>query len=236
MLALWIIGSAVEQSHGSLAAALLFILPAIGGTLLSALYLSEYITVGASGGKMKTFSNCFLQYKSRLQKVRELTHYFHLSAVVLGIFGLIGACLADIFSNWGLLFSKHVNKENEKQRFRHIYILIWLILDIMLNIVIGLTPFVDNFSHMGGVILGFLCGLSTMERLPKSFFGIERSCFSRVQTFSVRFLGIIISVLCIIAGFIVLASMHSGSIVKCRGCRYFSCVPFPFWRTENKWW
>jgi len=51
MLALWFIGSAVEQSHGFLAAALLFILPAIGGTLLSALFLPEYISVGASGGK-----------------------------------------------------------------------------------------------------------------------------------------------------------------------------------------
>ena len=54
MLALWFIGYAVEQSHGFSAAALLFILPAIGGTLLSALFLPEYISVGASGGKLYT--------------------------------------------------------------------------------------------------------------------------------------------------------------------------------------
>ena len=51
LLALWFIGSAVEQSHGFFAAALLFTLPAVGGTLLSALFLPEYISVGASGGK-----------------------------------------------------------------------------------------------------------------------------------------------------------------------------------------
>lgn len=51
MLALWFIGYAVEQSHGFFAAALLFILPAVGGTLLSAIFLPEYISVGASGGK-----------------------------------------------------------------------------------------------------------------------------------------------------------------------------------------
>jgi membrane associated rhomboid family serine protease len=54
-------------------------IPALGGTILSAIFLSEYITVGASGG----------------------------------IFGLIGAYLADICMNWSLLFSKHVNASNE---------------------------------------------------------------------------------------------------------------------------
>jgi len=201
MLALWFIGSAVEQSHGFFAAALLFILPAVGGTLFSALFLPEYISVGASGG----------------------------------IFGLIGACLADIISNWGLLFSKVVNNK-EGRRFRHIKVLIWLVLDIILNIVIGLTPFVDNFTHMGGMLYGFLCGLSTMERLSKAFFGVQTKFVSRLQTALIRFSGIIFSVIFIITSFIVLASLKNGDQIRCRGCRYISCVPFPFWETRNKWW
>lgn len=200
MLALWFVGTAVEHSHGSFAAALLFTLPAIGGTLLSALFLPEYITVGASGG----------------------------------IFGLIGACLADIFSNWGLLFSKHVNEDNDKKRFRHVRILIWLVVDIVLNVMIGLTPFVDNFTHMGGMVLGFLCGLSTMQRLPKSFFGVKTNAVSKARAIIVRFLGIIISVICVFAGFIELGT--GGLKVRCEGCRYISCVPFPFWRENDKWW
>lgn len=49
MTALWFIGQAVEQCHGTLAAIILFVIPAVGGTILSAIFLSEYITVGASG-------------------------------------------------------------------------------------------------------------------------------------------------------------------------------------------
>jgi len=86
MTALWFIGKAVEQCHGFAAAAILFIIPAVGGTILSAIFLPEYISVGASGG----------------------------------IFGLIGACIADICINWSLLFSKHVNASNEGVRFRHL--------------------------------------------------------------------------------------------------------------------
>ena len=85
MMALMFIGKAVEQCHGFTAAAILFIIPAVGGTIMSAIFLPEYISVGASGG----------------------------------IFGLIGACVADICINWSLLFSKHVNSNDEGTRFRH---------------------------------------------------------------------------------------------------------------------
>jgi hypothetical protein len=116
-------------------------------------------------------------------------------------------------------------------------ILLWLILDIILNVVIGLTPFVDNFVHMGGMIYGFLCGLSTMERLSKAFFGIQRSCTSNLQTFLIRFLGIIISLICILVSGIILGTLGEADQIQCTGCRYVSCVPFPFWADkDNKWW
>ena len=110
-LALWFVGKAIETSHGIIAAAILFIIPAIGGTILSAIFLPEYITVGASGG----------------------------------IFGLIGACCADIIMNWKLLFCDFVT-ENGK-RHRHAMVVVFLLLDIALNCIIGLTPYVDNFTR-----------------------------------------------------------------------------------------
>jgi membrane associated rhomboid family serine protease len=200
MLALWFIGSAVEQNHGFFAAALLFIVPAFGGTVLSALFLPEYISVGASGG----------------------------------IFGLIGACLADIVGNWNLLFSKEVNSIDNGVRFRHAKVLLWLLLDIIVNILIGMTPFVDNFTHLGGMVYGFLFGLSALERLSKAFFGVSTSCFSNVMAYVIKFAGAIISIVCIIVSVVIL---FSGSKVTCRGCRYVSCVPFPFWADqEDRWW
>lgn len=111
VLALWFVGTAIERTHGFFAAMILFIIPAIGGTILSAIFLPEYITVGASGG----------------------------------IFGLIGACLSDITMNWKLLFSDTVN-ENAK-RHQHAMVVIILLFDIILNSVIGLTPYVDNFTR-----------------------------------------------------------------------------------------
>lgn len=30
----------------------------------------------------------------------------------------------------------------------------WLLFDIVLNCLVGLTPFVDNFTHLGGMIYG----------------------------------------------------------------------------------
>lgn len=110
-LAIWCVGTAIETTHGIVAAAILFIVPAVGGTILSAIFLPEYITVGASGG----------------------------------IFGLIGACLSDIIMNWKHLFSDFVTEDGK--RGRHVLVVVCLFFDIALNCLIGLTPFVDNFTR-----------------------------------------------------------------------------------------
>ncbi|KAL9179853.1 hypothetical protein ACHAXT_007823 [Thalassiosira profunda] len=202
MTALWFIGKAVEQCHGFAAASILFIIPAVGGTILSAIFLPEYISVGASGG----------------------------------IFGLIGACVADICINWSLLFSKQVNASDKGIRFRHLKVLLWLLFDIVINCLVGLTPFVDNFTHLGGMVYGFLCGLSTIERLSTDFFGIATTFWTRLRNVFVRFSGLIISVVLILITTAVLVDMDSG-VSPCSNCRYVSCVPFPPWAGEdNKWW
>ena len=202
MLALWFIGSAVEQAHGYLSAFIIFFISAVGGNILSAIFLPEYISVGASGG----------------------------------IFGLIGACVADIAINWRLLFSKEVNKNDSGTRLRHLKVLMWLVFDILINCLIGLTPFVDNFTHLGGMVYGFLCGLSAIERLPLDFFGKAHSTCSRIRNYSVRFFGLILSVVLIMISTALLVESDGGSS-PCSNCRYVSCVPFPFWAAEDrKWW
>jgi membrane associated rhomboid family serine protease len=104
MLALWFVGAAIETTHGWFAAMVIFCISAVGGTILSAIFLPEYITVGASGG----------------------------------IFGFIGACCADIVINWRLLFCDFVTENGKKHR--HILVVVMLLLDIILNCIIGLTP------------------------------------------------------------------------------------------------
>lgn len=201
MLALWFIGSAVEQSHGFIPAMILFILPAIGGTVLSAIFLPEYISVGASGG----------------------------------IFGLIGACLSDILMNWKLIFSDFVNERGSKKR--HAMILLFLFLDIVVNCLLGITPFIDNFTHMGGMIFGFLCGMSTMERVSSDFFGVEeKRCWSTFKNIFARFFGLIISIAGIMAATIILLE-GDGVTNPCESCSALSCISFPPWNPQdNRWW
>jgi hypothetical protein len=110
----------------------------------------------------------------------------------------------------------------------------WLALDIIANIVFGLTPFVDNFTHLGGLLYGLCCGLSTIEPLAVGFFGVHASHFSKCRSIFIRFFGLIISVLSIMITTVWLATSDAGAS-PCSGCRYISCVPFPFW-TEDKWW
>jgi membrane associated rhomboid family serine protease len=78
MFALYFVGYAIEQSHGFFAAALLFILPGIGGNLLSTIFLPEYISVGASGG---TFVCCKLSIISSCH--HNFILYYHLTTIYI---------------------------------------------------------------------------------------------------------------------------------------------------------
>ena len=227
-LALWFVGKAIETTHGMVAAAILFVIPAIGGTILSAIFLPQYITVGASGG----------------------------------IFGLIGACLSDIIMNWKLLFCDFVTENGTKHR--HAMVVVFLLMDIALNCIIGLTPYVDNFTRksslvllclpksfnlflsqmfqiyciadLGGMFIGLLCGLSTMERLSSDFFGMEESCWSQTKQIIVRFLGLIISIIVVVITAVILLE-GDGQSNPCPSCTWLSCVPFPPWESQSdKWW
>ena len=58
MFALWYVGKAIELIHGHFQAASAFVIPAIGGIILSAIFLPQYITVGASGGIFGLIGAC----------------------------------------------------------------------------------------------------------------------------------------------------------------------------------
>ncbi|KAL7548352.1 hypothetical protein ACHAWF_011640 [Thalassiosira exigua] len=201
MFALAFVGKAIEQIHGFFPAVVQFVVPAIGGIILSSIFLPEYITVGASGG----------------------------------IFGLIGASIADIIMNWGLLFNEFVNERGA--RLSHARVLVILFLDIVLNCLIGLTPFVDNFTHLGGMLYGFLCGLSTIQLVSPRFFGGDHStCFHKCKLRLFRSFGLFACMAGIIASSIVLFS-GDGKTNSCTTCTYMSCVSFPPWAGKHeKWW
>ena len=89
---------------------------------------------------------------------------------------------------------------------------------------------------MGGMIIGFLCGLSTMERIDREFFGYEKNFVTRVKHMGTRLCGLILSVTLIFV-FTAVLMEGDGETSPCPSCRYASCVPFPLWGAEeDKWW
>lgn len=86
------------------------------------------------------------------------------------------------------------------------------------------------------MIYGFLCGISTIERLSVDFFGMEETWFARAKHFVLRFFGIIVSLVTIIITLIVLMQ-GDGETTPCPNCTWLSCVTFPPWEGEtSKWW
>ena len=191
------LGGMIECNHGILSTMVLFFVPAIGASILSALMQPEYTMVGASGG----------------------------------LFALIGICLADIFLNWKLLFLVFKNRGEDSGCWKKFRCIFWIVLDLFFQTLIGLTPFVDNFAHLGGLIYGFLLGLTMLERLPLAFFG-EGS--RRWKLASYRLFGITTTTVCLVLSSVLL-SQSDGFQAPCYSCRSISCAPFPFW-SEEKWW
>jgi hypothetical protein len=148
-----------------------------------------------------------------------------------GIFGLIGACTADIFRNRRLLFSDFVKGRNN----RHIVII--LVIDILLNLLLGLTPFTDNFMHVGGFCLGLLWSSTTLNRVR--MFGIGVQTKGQKSSASKRFkvyLGPIISIILVLVATIYLFN-GDGKSSPCNLCGLLSCISFPPGVSKEKqWW
>ena len=67
------------------------------------------------------------------------------------VFGLVGACWADVFIN-------HFGRHKWPPSF------FALLVATALNLAIGLTPWVDNFMHLGGFVAGLLAGMSLFAK------------------------------------------------------------------------
>lgn len=152
-----------------------------------------------------------------------------------GIFGLIGICVADIVLNWKLLFLVFKSRDGKPAgcmvRFCSMF---WLLSDLAMNSIIGFTPFVDNYAHLGGLTYGFLISLTVLQRLPLSFFGRGNGVFFKIRIGMLRTMGAVLAVALLVLTSILL-SESDGLKSPCYECRYISCAPFPFW-LEEKWW
>jgi membrane associated rhomboid family serine protease len=66
------------------------------------------------------------------------------------LFGVIALTLLDLFYSW-------------KDRARPVRDLMFILLDIIISFVLGLLPGLDNFSHIGGFLMGLALGISILH-------------------------------------------------------------------------
>lgn len=66
------------------------------------------------------------------------------------LFGVIALTLLDLFYSWS-------------DRVTPVRDLMFIMLDIIISFVLGLLPGVDNFSHIGGLLMGLALGLSVLH-------------------------------------------------------------------------
>ncbi|KAK4049424.1 hypothetical protein OIV83_004157 [Microbotryomycetes sp. JL201] len=119
------------------------------------------------------------------------------------IFGTQAAFLVDLLAHWSL--------EHRPGRK-----LIWLVIELIAGLALGLVPGIDNFAHLGGMLMGLLVAIVL---LPV----IHQSKPHRIVFWILRAVAIPL----IIILFVVLVRdfYTSDPASNCSWCRYLSCIP-----------
>jgi len=125
------------------------------------------------------------------------------------LFGILSIYLSDLIQNW----------KSRKHRIRN---LLYYTLLVLISLAMGLLPKMDNFAHIGGFIVGFLCG---MILLPSSSYKF-RSIFL-----------IIVSSIGLVTYFVLLfyaLYMRINTRDWCCWCIYLSCIDVYDWCNNYK--
>lgn len=146
------------------------------------------------------------------------------------LFGLVGAMLSELLTNWTIYTNKCA-------------VMTVLIFVVTANLAIGIFPFVDNFAHIGGLIVGFLSGFVLLIKPQYGYIkpaslppgnSIQSSIKAKYRAYQCL-LWVIALILLIagIAGVAVLVFQGVDGNNKCSWCHYLSCVPTSKWDCHN---
>ncbi|KAI5055423.1 hypothetical protein GOP47_0028944 [Adiantum capillus-veneris] len=146
------------------------------------------------------------------------------------LFGLVGAMLAELLANWTI----YVNK---------CAVTSVLVLVVTANLAMGILPFVDNFAHIGGLIVGFLSGLVLLLKPQYGFVkpfksaqdsSIQSSAKAKYNAYqySLWVTALILLVIGVTSVAILVFRGADGN-KKCKWCHYLSCVPTSKWKCHS---
>ncbi|TFK30349.1 rhomboid-domain-containing protein [Coprinopsis marcescibilis] len=119
------------------------------------------------------------------------------------IFGTLAVTWVDLMAHW-------------KLQYRPVRKLIFMTIELGIGIAIGFIPYVDNFAHIGGFVMGLLVGTVFYPV-------ISQTKRHKIIMWSFRIAAIPLA----IVPFIFLARNFytSDPYAACAGCRYLSCIP-----------
>eukprot|EP01111_Echinosteliopsis_oligospora_P003950 TRINITY_DN1621_c0_g1_i2.p1 TRINITY_DN1621_c0_g1~~TRINITY_DN1621_c0_g1_i2.p1 ORF type:complete len:403 (+),score=107.52 TRINITY_DN1621_c0_g1_i2:240-1448(+) len=129
------------------------------------------------------------------------------------LFGFTGVLLADLLQNWSVV------QNPGKSLFS-------LIAGSLFSFILGLIlPGVDNFAHLGGLVMGILTGFIFLPSLNPAR-GKKRG-----RLFTVLFCFALMFILYLI--FLIIFYKRISASEWCSGCRYFSCIKSLPWCAQS---
>ncbi|KDO24929.1 hypothetical protein SPRG_09573 [Saprolegnia parasitica CBS 223.65] len=132
------------------------------------------------------------------------------------IFGLFGATFAEFMLNWKLYTNRVCHMTN-------------LVVVALVNLGIGLLPFVNNFAHLSGFISGLSLGFGMLS-LPLS----RQDRIMGTRTKKQRLLGyggLLFTAFFAIL-FLALFASNTNAMTACPWCKYLDCIPAPWWSCD----
>ncbi|KAI0053335.1 rhomboid-domain-containing protein [Auriscalpium vulgare] len=119
------------------------------------------------------------------------------------IFGTVAVAWVDLFAHWRLLY-----RPGKRLAF--------MIVELVIGVAIGYIPYVDNFAHIGGFVMGLLVGTTFYPV-------ISPSRRHKLIMWGFRVAAIPIAVILYVL--LIRNFYTSDPYAACSGCRYLSCFP-----------
>ncbi|KAH6917481.1 hypothetical protein BKA70DRAFT_336099 [Coprinopsis sp. MPI-PUGE-AT-0042] len=119
------------------------------------------------------------------------------------IFGTVAVTWVDLLAHW-------------KYQYRPVRKLVFMTIELAIGVAIGFIPYVDNFAHIGGFVMGLL--VSTII-----YPVISESKRHKILMWVARLVAAPIAILLFVL--LVRNFYTSNPYAACQGCRYLSCIP-----------
>ncbi|GJE85705.1 rhomboid family intramembrane serine protease [Phanerochaete sordida] len=119
------------------------------------------------------------------------------------IFGTVAVAWVDLVAHW-------------QYQYRPVRKLVFMVVELVVGIAIGYIPYVDNFAHIGGFLMGLLVGvvlypvISTTKR-------------HRIVVWAFRLAAIPLAIVLFVV--LIRNFYKSDPYAACSWCRYLSCFP-----------